>query len=605
MKLRIYFLNAVSLTALLLSIHLPVNNKASRSLSSTITAPESAVRSSNNSGEVFQLETKQQDGIPVRLRVGKCSNTPQYSCLFFRGNAEAEKEIGLGPHLIHAIEIGLMGKHFGGVFETVYVYFYKDPPNSAGGDLKSAIVVIDPNQAKQVAWVSNASLKGFSLYNSYFSLVRAPGKSFPFQAPGQHYLNKEQWDFLCIFDPNRIANPDTNCGTGFRSVSTAFKSNRGKSHVEESGFRHNRGWLLDIDSDGWDDIHLPFFKYVLSISGRTGEHLSLSQFDVAKFSEPQAVPFFHSGRLYGSFTNFTDPSSQEKMTLILAGSTVGNFADWNCSVSRYSAALRWKINPWPFGAPRPYAQLAWSDYASFSNTVFTHDTRSIHDILRSGDGIYRCLHRFSDSLLQISGKPAVAFSQFETPERPDCNALIFEAQKNGFRQEDIQRTAACMDGQIKSIKGTWNIYVKDAVSGKNIGTLPHSYLWGRVENFWPGQGPLFLVENFSGDGKVRFDQAGHLPHSFSFVSIVKEASWSVVDILKSPGAAPRIDLHECYASDRPGRGNAPGGNCGVPEFETKDIDGDGLNDIQLVAKEGKSAKWIGYSAKANKVVLKE
>ncbi|MGE3759886.1 MAG: hypothetical protein AB7H97_19120 [Pseudobdellovibrionaceae bacterium] len=49
-----------------------------------------------------------------------------------------------------------------------------------------------------------------------------------------------------------------------------FTSCVGMPVYVDSKFRHNRGWLLDVDNDGFDEIHLTFFLFILTLSGRTG-----------------------------------------------------------------------------------------------------------------------------------------------------------------------------------------------------------------------------------------------------------------------------------------------------------------------------------------------
>lgn len=560
-----------------------------------------AVRARDYGGTVGKLATLQVNGTPIEARVDKCNSAKPDSCLYFKPAGEVERSIWISSQTLSTVEIGLMGFHFPGNFEAIYIYSYfnsKTDPHSP----RSLLVVVDPNQSKLVANVDNVSMLDYNFFNTYFDVVKAPeDKGFPFLGPGMHYMNVPYWSFLCIFDASKIARPDTNCGTGFRSASISFTNKHGKNEAEDSGFRHNRGWLQDVDGDGWDDIHLPYFKYIVSLSGRTTKQLTLSLFDVAQYSEPNVQPFFHNGRYYGGYTMFVDPKTKDNMVLLTAGSTVGSFANWNCNVSRYTAAIRWH-RTWITG--KPYATLDWSHYASFSNTAFTWDYKSVDSYFRKGDEINKCIHRFADSMLTYSPEPVMAYSQFETTERYNCEKEMFEASKTkGSVEQNLMR--ACMEAGTKKTRGTWNIYAKNAVNGAPVNSMPRAYLWGRINNFIPGEGMLFIVEHYnSGDGKVRFDQEGHTPDALSVVKLSGGKSWTILSTLDAPPASPRVDQVECITSQAANQSSSPDASCGRPEFLVRDIDGDGLDDIQLMPKAGECPKWLGYSKASARLVLK-
>src|SRR5262249_45254745 len=111
-------------------------------------------------------------------------------------------------------------------------------------------------------------------------------------------------------------------------------------------------------------------------------------------------------------------------------------------------------------------------------------------------------------------------------------------------------------------------------------------LWGRVEHFTPGEPYALMIETFSGDGRVRFDQVGHAPESFSFSKIQSDYYWYHFGSI-SGVPRPQIEaVGRYYGSQTLGNGHSWGG---IPELVKADIDGDGLNDIQLV-----DGTWIGY-----------
>lgn len=558
-----------------------------------------AVRARNYGGTVEKLSAHQTNGVAIDARVAKCDSVRPDSCLYFKPAGGVERSIWISSETLFTTEIGLMGFHFPGAYEAIYTYAFYNSSDSHSP--RSILNIVDPNRGQLVAHVGNASMLDYNYFNTYFDVVKAPeNKGYPFIGPGMHYMNVPYWSFLCIFDVSRISRPDTNCGTGFRSASISFTNKHGKNESQDSGFRHNRGWLQDVDGDGWDDIHLPYFKYIVSLSGRTTKQLTLSLFDVAKYSEPNVQEFFHNGRYYGGYTTFVDPKTNDNMVLLSAGSTAGSFSNWNCNVSRYTAAIRWH-RTWITG--KPYATLDWSHYASFSNTYFTWDYKSVDSYFRKGDEINKCIHRFADSMLTYSPEPIMAYSQFETSERYNCEQEMFDAGRTKGSVEQ-ERMRACMEAGTKRTRGTWNIYAKNAVNGAAVNSLPRAYLWGRAVNLMPGENMVFVIENFtSGDGKVRFDQEGHTPDSLSVMKLVGGKSWTVLASVDAPGAAPRVDYVECATSQSANQSSSPDASCGRPEFLTRDIDGDGLDDIQLQAQAGGCPKWLGYSkAKASLVI---
>ncbi|MGE3759887.1 MAG: hypothetical protein AB7H97_19125 [Pseudobdellovibrionaceae bacterium] len=325
----------------------------------------------------------------------------------------------------------------------------------------------------------------------------------------------------------------------------------------------------------------------------------MAKFDVAKYSEPNVKPFFHHGRYYKTYTSFIDPQTQNYMTLLTSGSVVGSFENWNCNVSRYTAAIRWTKDQ-----SGVRANLPWSEFASFSNTSFTYDYSSVNSYFRKGDGINKCIHRFSDSMLTLNGKPSMAYNQFESTERYDCELEQLNAAKTQSSAAQTQMQI-CMENGTKGIRGMWNIYLKDAVTGARISNTQRAYLWGRAKNFMPATDTVYFIERFgSGDGKIRFDYGSHSPESLDVTQIQSSGQWDSVGSAAAPGFPPKIESLECYTSQSGMFGNSPDSSCGQPELIAKDIDGDGFNDIQLKTPPGQSEKWLGYSVTQKKVVVK-
>jgi hypothetical protein len=529
--------------------------------------------------ELPTYNSQRADIAGVIISVESCDGGPA-SCAFVTRPGQQRVPIALSPGPATALEIGSAGPHFGGR-PAVYIYWFNPD------DERSNISVLDLDRMAAVGWVGSPSSDAlrYTVHDTYFSVVHDPaGLAYPFLAPGARYLNKPHWSQLCIFDPTRISDPDPPCGTGFVHRDVAFAGD-----LQNAQFRHNGGWVQDIDGDGWDDIHLPFLGHILSLSGRTGAQLALSQFDVARFSEPDSLVNFHSGRLYGSFTAFSHPTTGASMVYVSAGTPVGQFADPYCNVSRYQAALRWA------GA----AQLTWSNYLSFAKTIFRPPYQSIDDVLRRGQMLDECVHRFSDSLVWPTAKqPVGVYSHFSqtVPPDDDCQAQILAEQRSGFQQSDADATTACAAAHWVTARGRWTIQALDAVTGGGVIAWPDAYAWGRVANLVPGQPHSLVVQTFS--QPVELARTAEAPQELRFVSLLgPDLRWVHHGRLAAPGAAPKTDhVTGFYGSRRAGLGHTAGG---IPELVTADVDADGLRDVAL-----EDGSWVGYSLALDAMVIK-
>jgi hypothetical protein len=392
----------------------------------------------------------------------------------------------------------------------------------------------------------------------------------------------------------KIQAPVAGCHTGFKPFTATFAN-----YTTLSGFRHNGGWVDDVNRDGWDDIHLPYLQYILSISGVDGTQLGLAHFDVAAQTEPSSPPYFHSGRFYGSFAAFNSPSAATRKLLISAGNPVGRFADIGCNASRYVTVLDWANG---FG-------LAWSKYLSFVKTIFFENPWSITHYSRWGEGIDKCVHRASDSLFWGGNSPVVLYSIFTAdPPADDCQSSVLCEQEHAEYNECPGQYNCCFyecaDANWLPDRGSWKVQALNADNGA-VGAMKDGYLWGRVQRFWPNEPYALLLETFGGDGKVRFDQVGHTNRSFSFTKVLSSTAWRATPFgsVSGVGGAPKIDTgvpvgaYPNYGAPLVALGTSWES---VPELVTNDVDGDGLNDVQLT-----DGQWVGYSpAGGGTVVVK-
>lgn len=492
----------------------------------------------------------------------------------------------------------------GGQHELAYVYGAATSPDFNGGLAgNAAILVVDLTAGKEVAFV--ASPAGFTPYNTYFAYITDPsGNKYPFVAPGAHYLTNSSdaagnryavWNGLCIFNVPSISNPGYGCDTGFTSYLVTFTAPNGLSEADASGFRHNGGWVEDVDRDGWGDINLPFLEYILTISGRTGVQLGLAHFDVAASTEPTSPPYFHSGRFYGGFNTFTDPQTGARDVLFSDGLAVGN-TDWeyNCNVSSYMAVGQWsgtKLN------------LKWSDYLSFAKTIFNPPYDSVSNYSRLGNDLNGCANWIGQSLSYVNGYPYVVYDRFtRDTSTPICQQETLNEQKANFTDATTQATNICFQANALPLMGHWSARVLDAGTGKEVSNTKDMYVWGVAANVVSGNSPAFLVQKIiPNGGDVQYEHTANTNGSaFAIATLGSGGALTLGATSGNPeGRVPNV-----LGNDDTAYGAFPMGSgssfLGIPQLVLKDVDGDGLNDIQM-----NDGTWLGWSAALQKLVLKK
>ena len=540
----------------------------------------------------------------------RCGATGAATCATFSDSSGAEQRLELFTGEFSQVDAGLMGTYqiAGGSHQLAYVYGTITTPRLNGN---AWVSIIDLTAAKQIAWA--ASPPGYRVDGTYFDYIRDPGgNKHPFIAPGAHYLTPHNnptgafaappWNFLCVFDLGYIAHPDPSCYVGFKHYSTSFTTPNGVSDVRAAEFRHGGGWVEDVDGDGWDDINLPFLQYILTISGKTGRQISLAHFDVAAQSEPKLLPYFHAGRFYGRFQTFAEPKTGRHGVLFTDGEGAGYFGGLYCGVSRYVAVAQW--------APGPSLKLKWSDYLSFTKTIFKPPHRSLTEVARLGDDLNNCPHYFGTGLEWLNGRPLVVFSLFRKDNpAPVCQAELLAEQKSHF---DKATSAAyeyhCAPREIPVAQGKWSIHVLDALTGKNLGVFPNQYMWGDAPNVLPGMPQTFLEQQLTANGgDIAYARTGDAPDALALVQLADGPSLKAVATVSGPLPAPVVTGPREYSNGQ--SGNMGGGPAlppgtgssyeGISRLVLKDIDGDGLNDIEL-----KNGKWLGYSSTAGKLIEK-
>ena len=533
----------------------------------------------------------------LNIKIGPCSsNTAQVCARVVDGSADREIELFTGT--LDIVEAGGMGtfQFNGQPHELAYIYGSATSPTLNGGLSGNAEVsIIDLTAGRQIAFV--ASPNGYLPSNTYFQYITDPaGRKYPFLAPGAHYLagindlakkRNAAWDSLCLFDPAYIANPSQSCDTGFKPYSATFAD-----AAALAVFRHDGGWVEDIDRDGWSDIHLPFLGYILSLSGKTGKQLGLAHFDVAAKEQPSGLGYpFHGGRFYGGFSAFADAGGN-RYVLFADANAVGSFRDQNCNVSRYFAVAKWRGTS---------LDLKWSRYLSFSKTIFKPPYNSVTDYWRLGDELNNCVHRFGTSLTYFDNRAYIIYDLFKKDNpAPECEAEVMAEQKANFTNATTDASNACRNKKGLEVAGRWSANILDADTGAVAWTQPNLYVWGSATHVMPGTDQTLLAQQLtSNGGSVRFDQTGNSIDSFVIAKVSSGPVLAIAATLPSPPAPPVVtegNQDGVNGAYPPGFGAAYRGQ---PLLVLKDIDRDGLNDIEL-----SNGQWLGWSVPRQQLIIK-
>lgn len=481
--------------------------------------------------------------LAMELKVAGCKIDKDQLCIYW-----GKEEFPFAPRNTYAKNYGFIGKHYPGAYETIYVRYF--PP----GMQKPTIIIFDPNRKKIVEKMEIPS--GFDHNSTYFSMLTdSQGKKYPFIAPGQHYTeNKDQqWWEMTLFSPVKTQKIDLKFKVG------------GKSAEKLTAFRHNGGWLHDVDGDGWQDIHLPYMRYIHIISGKTGKTLSINKLDVAKSSEPNSPEWFHSGRFYGSFTPFKNKTNETR-TLVMAGNSVGTFEDPYCNVSRYLSVLKYN--------PKNEVEIDWANYVSFSKSTYKYGSKtySPEAIGRKGDYMNKCIHRASDSVFEIEGRKVAVYSLFESdPVEDDCELINFDAWFNSFPKEKMDKTYECTKKHWLRVKGMWKVQIVDLETGKLLKEIPNSYFWGTDREKTGEKNQSFILEHL--DEKVRFDQQEHPTRKYQFYK-PSLGDWKLLREEISD-SKPVLTNKEFPIEGEKGTSSF----IAFPEMEFEDKNGDGILEI--------------------------
>ncbi len=483
-----------------------------------------------------------------------------------------------GTSLVTGPALRAIGDHLGAAHSEVSVLFRI----AASGHDRPALAIVDVQGETLGPWVAAPDIAGFAdnyPLASFTDFVRAPdGRLHPFLAPGYGDSDRIAWGWACGFHAG--ATGGTHCPAGFLESSTVPPGVTG-------WFREVGGYMQDLDADGWEDINLIYHQRIVSFSGQTGAHLVTTTYDVAAADEPSSPPLFHSGRNYGTHASFTGADGRLR-NVIVGGSPVGSFADYNCNVSRFVAVLESTA-----GSPASRV-MRWSDYFGFASSIFVHydaayESNPASDLARLGDFENGCIHRFGDSRTTIDGQDAVMFDYFaaDAPVDP-CLVEQYRLYVGPYDMAEWDAWYACFGRNIAQT-GIWGMQARRVSDGSSITGSQGTYVWAQTDRMLPSGEIVYLVESVPMHS--RFDLAGVAPTRLA-VSALVSGLWAARGTFPVAGR-PRI-------ASIPAEGpTGVGSFTPLAVLTTDDRDHDGLADVQL-----DDGTWIGWNATTRAFVVK-
>jgi hypothetical protein len=343
-------------------------------------------------------------------------------------------------------------------------------------------------------------------------------------------------------------------------------------------------------------VTLIFHQQVLALSGASGAALDDLVYDVAASTEPSSPKWFHSGRNYGTHSAYTS-STGALRTVEVGGTPVGSFTDYNCNVSRFIAVLESTA-----GAPST-RHLAWSRYVSFASSIFsvidpTYAADPSAVVVRLGNFVDGCVHRFDDSRTVIDGTESVLYDVFHGTTVATClveqYALYLgdpadpDPEKRPWSASKQKAWADCQIANLKS-KGVWAMVALQTADGNSVTGSVQTYVWGKSDALVPGGETVYLVETLP--ASEAFDLSDVPPSKLNVYALVK-GLWTTRGLFPV-AARPKIRS----IPEQGARGM--GAYSGYAELTLADVDCDGVQDVQL-----DDGTWVGWSKSSSAFVVK-
>lgn len=518
----------------------------------------------------------------TNLELGSCATASSSTCLLVTSTVTQNKEIliSVSQNVCNGLVIGrrleVIGDHVNDPLQEVAVLYCENPGTAS----PPALAVVDVSSGQVVA----RAIAPSEQVNSFTDYPRDPeGRKYPFLAPSYgdgdtSFYAHTVWGYLCLYKPDRRS--DAKCGNGFVAVSTT---------PADKFFREVGGYLHDLDSDGWEDITLIFHKQVYTISTRTAAEIGTTEYDVAEATEPKSPKWFHDGRNYGTHSVVTGTDGKLR-TVMVGGMPVGSFANVTCGVSWFAAVL--EMSP---GQPST-RKLRWSRYYGFSSNVFSEVNVAFAAdpsvrIARLANYQNGCVHTFSDSRSIMDREHVIIFNYFreEAPQQT-CIKEQYQLYLDPAWTLDKQQIWHTCIAMNRTAPGMWNMQVLRERDGIPLAESRNVYIWGASRELLPNGEMVYLVESLP-QRTVPFDLGEHAPSPL-LIRALNNGQWSERGTLP---VARRPNIQLVGGSGSRGCGSY---NC-FAELVLKDIDGDGIKDIQMA-----DGTWIGYSTRERRFIPK-
>jgi hypothetical protein len=502
--------------------------------------------------------------------------------------------------------IRLIGDHTGDGFEEVALLYVRELPDSR---FRPAMAIVDVSNESLLGDTTSPPglstfMDGYALRADVLFPASPDGHVYPAFTPGYGDSNGSaatRWGWGCLF---RLGQTSSDCGPGFIRVSLEPDT---LPYGATTWFREAYGHVADIDEDGWEDIHLPYHSAFLSVSGRTGAHLTTTAYDVAASTGAQPL-MFHSGRHYGVHhavhTQESVGSWPIRRTVLVAGSPVGDFDNPMCNVSRYTAVLIQDGQP-------STRRLAWADFDGFHSSSWNAwpwvpPGGEAPEPSRWGDFADRCIHRYSDARTFMDGEDVLLVNYFTSDWTHPDNAPLAGKCKNEQYQLYMEPTWTKTKRDVwdacalrhAATKGRWSMKVLRESDGALLTGSADTYVWGWSSSLKPDGEILYLVEILP--NPVRFDikddRGDRLAPPELHVWSLVNGLWADRGTLPIAGRPVLVDLRKTGAL-------GTGDFFGVKALSLTDLDGDGLEEI-AIGTPSDAVVWIGWSSSSGSWITK-
>lgn len=545
-----------------------------------------------------------------RLTVGKCNETTPHSCVLDGTTGQIIAYLTKSEPTCVRADKSVASIAHGNVFRWAVPDQIFSVGFCAGGVARVSVVSVAAK--RELAFANAAGLSSVVVFPrapaasvtfaADWGVANATGVVLPTLALG-YDVEVAQMPNVCVWDPSSLATVPS-CGVGFRAVplgSVAPPTEAGYAAL----FREVGAAVHDGNGDGWQEVVLYFHALQLTVNVRPGA--SPTQFRRLAYDVGAAdgvTVDVHSGRSYGVWAlRVAGTTPGTFATLGIGGVPTGEFADYNCNVSRYRAML---------GA----LGLMWSKYFSFASSTWSNydaaqcggvASGGLACLKRPGDFDHQCVHRFDNGIgVTADNVPFVALNVFlqTSPAATDNTARCLAEQYDLYQAPTWTPAKSstwygCVERKHQFARGTWSTQFAHLYNGTTFTGSQRTYVWGTTSQPLNGvaAGTFFVVE-VQAAGEHAFD----LSKSAAPAMQVKTMSKGLYVHVGTFPVAGRPKIRRAQPVDADIE-SLNGWNVGVASgsfvslLTLRDVDGDGLVDVQL-----ESGEWIGWRDNAFAVV---